>query len=782
MNRPACRHGGKRGFSLVEVLVATAIFAVLVNALIAYFMSTRRQAAHVEQKLREAMIAQTAVERLRDLVETNPYFLGLHRDGEGKVEFWGAVGPGRDGIPPNPLFAHLINLDGATLYGDGNASPLLNTSHRPRELASSLTPGKLGEAERQNLGFTLGSHACRVTIRDAAPLAFGPDSAADENLSELLKEVRVAVYRFGPRPAGSPWEPTFTLSWHVPCPLESLSDDAFRRFETSQAAFDYGAIRQEAVQVFDEDPNFRRLDETTKDMFGDIFVILQEINGQAFLTEGVDDNLLVRGTVAEDLKCINDWISDLQPKTHLIFRKELARLHETKARLVFQAFRRSWAAAESLEKKHQDLVATIRDIRTRLADIKQKILVITDKTLNALAKRRDATKDVALATADLATAASLAAAGDELLTRASALMDESVDKRNAAAMLPETIPDPTWVPGGEEGEEGDEEEEAGDGGAIAAVAPEIPNPERVALLEEADRLKDDSEEKEGRGKEKKDDAKKNKAKADRDLSKARKDLDEAEAVITASTSGFENLKASSFSEVVEFVEVVLRCFLLNQFFAEAKYVDTINRIRAYPASFSTALNDAIALYRSMDASGDATPLDRVTFGKRLAELLRVRMLVDLGSGTSPEAPTADFTPRAAEYDGGFRPFAEFFVNNEVHDRAKLKRRHDAFLAQARRFETLRGGDDVYSKVLDHYRPGGEIRNFVSIYTEIQDILSMASAVISSRIQAEFDDLVGQAGAVDDQTTQAILDRIAQYQRDNGDGTSLFDDLLKGGGS
>ena len=82
-----------RGFTLIEVLIGVGILAVMIGALLSYFLGTSRHAARVEGNLREALLAQIIVERLRDFVEVNPCYLARNCDATtGKAEFWGSVG------------------------------------------------------------------------------------------------------------------------------------------------------------------------------------------------------------------------------------------------------------------------------------------------------------------------------------------------------------------------------------------------------------------------------------------------------------------------------------------------------------------------------------------------------------------------------------------------------------------------------------------------------------------------------------------------------------------
>lgn len=380
----------RRGFSLVEALLAMALLGVLIAGCLYVMVGAARTAKRSGDLLAEGILAQLAVRRVRDAVMTNPKYLenleskyGFRKLDDGRVQSLGLAVPRASpaATPEGPVSQSLLLADAL-----GSALSLTGPSD-----ATLLTA-----TERAGVLESLSDLVVRITLSDGArPLTFAGRSFNQGALKELVKQVDVEVYWLSGIDGGQ-WTPAYTMQDQILTPVESLSNEALAEL---QAAFDRKELGSSIAEIRTQlagKESFQRYDEDTREIAARVFYIYREANVEAFLTQGSAVSVKAKGNTAP----LDQQIRELFPQKAPYLRKRLASAYVKKAQTIFDAFRKVNLALSELAQRHQKFEADVRVSRTTLKEL--------------LAKAKGLSRDVQKA----GSAGRLIALGDEAVEAA----------------------------------------------------------------------------------------------------------------------------------------------------------------------------------------------------------------------------------------------------------------------------------------------------------------------------------------------------------------------------
>lgn len=329
-------HPTRRGFNLVEVLLATAFLAAVLTAGMQLFAVTQKQVSSSEALLHSGILAQMVVERIKSNVAMNPRWF---RDVLGSKSSWTSRGSVVDpslavvpGQTQSPFFTHLFSKGTTDLYDPINSASL---TPPPRSATASVR-----DREIQSLFEAFRDYEVRVEIHDDLKLT--PQDPAG-TAAAIVKRVKVGVSRLTITSAGKVDPLECVITARIPTPAESLSAD---ELDTVASGFDGQPLErqwQEFLFFSAENPyvSSPQLGDDSRHVLADAFMVLAASNNEALQTEGraaAGSNVVGAGTSADFLDA---WIARMSGSIAVSSSKRaVAKLQIRKTGVLMDSYRR----------------------------------------------------------------------------------------------------------------------------------------------------------------------------------------------------------------------------------------------------------------------------------------------------------------------------------------------------------------------------------------------------------------------------------------------------------
>lgn len=232
---------------------------------------------------------------------------------------------------------------------------------------------------------------------------------------------------------------------------------------------------------------------------------------------------------------------------------------------------------------------------------------------------------------------------------------------------------------------------------------------------------------------------------------AQASLDATIASIRAKLSDYSATIQKQSDDLVAAMQLITVVKFLSDFFSKTTYRAIFNRLRDYPARFTSMLDDMDRVLRDfIDQPKGPTPYERVIASQKLVEATKLRQLDR--AGPEPGA-IGKINQLADEYASTVRPLSIYLRTNEAHDYGVLASRNARFLSS---LQDMKKMARQYERIVKSYDAGGAIKEMLALYDEAQKEISLESGGVMAQLQGSVQTLTNQMRLIDTASPEALL--------------------------
>lgn len=341
----------RSGFSLIEVLVALAVIALMTGALMYSTVNTVSQSARAEDLMLEALIAQTIVSEIKDASLQNPHFFAnlttryqFQEVRPGVHHIFGSVTAKRPEVttPHGPLVP-------CNLFTDLPVRVMSQAAASGTELVDNLfTPLGYGQGPDP-----LSDFALRVTVTNQEiPRDFEGRRYFSGPMGEILKTVTVEIYRVSDLgPAG--WKPAYRVSHAMLTPVESLSPEASRELDSRFGSYDHKPVLEKLQNELREVATFESYPPQALELYSLFMLLLREVNVEYCRSEA--RSIITGKLVGPRDQGLRRRIQRLSEADSGYLKLERGYLMQEKLLLTFDTFKRTIGPLKDLLRIMQEI-------------------------------------------------------------------------------------------------------------------------------------------------------------------------------------------------------------------------------------------------------------------------------------------------------------------------------------------------------------------------------------------------------------------------------------------